>query len=347
MITDQKNKRTAWQKYLSVLCIIMLMLSTLIGCTSNESGEDVDALREELFAEINALTAEGAAAKREIDSLKNDRDAALKEIAALKTANISGEQKLNTLRVNYEAALQKINELKNSYDTENRNFDALKASYDEAKAEFNALKESYDALTNELEALKNSDDATAEELEALKSAYEEATLEIEALKARISELENMIIPKKIKIYIDQGHNPTGYYNSGATGGGLYEQDITFSVGKLLAELLEADGRFEICLSRPTEDTVLGTDNPTSLEARVAGAEAFGADYFISLHVNASDSADPSGIEVHVFSESSEGYKFGSALLGGMIASTGMRDRGMKISPDLYVIKHTTDRKSVV
>ena len=39
----------------------------------------------------------------------------------------------------------------------------------------------------------------------------------------------------IKIFIDQGHNPSGP-NTGAEGFGLKEQDITYQVGKELAEL---------------------------------------------------------------------------------------------------------------
>ena len=41
----------------------------------------------------------------------------------------------------------------------------------------------------------------------------------------------------IKIFIDQGHNPSGP-NTGAEGFGLKEQDITYQVGKDLAALLD-------------------------------------------------------------------------------------------------------------
>lgn len=45
----------------------------------------------------------------------------------------------------------------------------------------------------------------------------------------------------IRIFIDQGHNPSGP-NTGAEGNGLIEQDITYTVGLYLAELLSADPR---------------------------------------------------------------------------------------------------------
>lgn len=49
----------------------------------------------------------------------------------------------------------------------------------------------------------------------------------------------------IKIFIDQGHNPSGP-NTGAEGNGLVEQDITYAVGQYLAELLRARPRGSRC-----------------------------------------------------------------------------------------------------
>ena len=99
----------------------------------------------------------------------------------------------------------------------------------------------------------------------------------------------------IKIYIDQGHNPEAP-NGGAEGNGLREQDITYRVGQELATLLRADGDYEVRLSRPTPTSALGTSNSTSLRARVEDANAWGADYFISIHTNASSNPDVSGTE---------------------------------------------------
>ena len=78
----------------------------------------------------------------------------------------------------------------------------------------------------------------------------------------------------IKIYIDQGHNPINP-NAGAEGNGLREQDIVFRVGVALAELLRANGNFEVRLSRPSATTQLGTLTASSLAARVNEANAFG------------------------------------------------------------------------
>lgn len=143
----------------------------------------------------------------------------------------------------------------------------------------------------------------------------------------------------IKIYIDQGHNPENP-NAGAVGNGLREQDITYRVGQAFAELLRANGNFEVRLSRPTPETTLGTSNTTSLRARVNDANAWGADYFISIHTNASENADASGTEAFAYAEPSAAFRLGTDLIDGISAVTGLRNRGMKVRPGLYVLRKT-------
>ena len=105
----------------------------------------------------------------------------------------------------------------------------------------------------------------------------------------------------IKIYIDQGHNPENP-NAGAEGNGLREQNITYRVGKALGERLRANGNFEVRESRPTPTTSLGSSNSTSLQVRVRDANEWGADYFISLHTNASSNPDATGSEAFAYQE---------------------------------------------
>ena len=67
----------------------------------------------------------------------------------------------------------------------------------------------------------------------------------------------------IKVYIDQGHNPSGF-NTGAEGNGYYEQDLTYEIGRRLYNLLSQNPEFTPRLSRPTPETILGTTNSSSL-----------------------------------------------------------------------------------
>ncbi len=144
----------------------------------------------------------------------------------------------------------------------------------------------------------------------------------------------------VKIYIDQGHNPSSP-NAGAEGNGYVEQDITYEVGILLAELLRANGNFDVRLSRPTADTSLGTTNSSSLRIRVDEAERFGADYFISLHTNASSNPSVSGSEALVYSSPSTASALGEDILVNLNRTTGLRNRGIVLRPGLYVLRKTS------
>ena len=143
----------------------------------------------------------------------------------------------------------------------------------------------------------------------------------------------------IKIYIDQGHNPVNP-NAGAEGNGLREQDVVYRIGRALAARLREDGRFEARLSRPTAETQLGTSNATSLAARVQDANNWGADYFISLHTNASSNSAASGSEGFAFSRGTPAFALGEDILAQLSRITGLRNRGMSVRTNLYVLRRT-------
>ena len=104
-------------------------------------------------------------------------------------------------------------------------------------------------------------------------------------------------------------------------------------------MLGADGRFEVCLSRPTADTVLGTNQDSSLDARINGAKDFEADYFISLHTNGYADSSVSGFEIYTAANSDESYVFGNHLRSYLASATSLRDRGMKQSSDIRVLNN--------
>ncbi len=143
----------------------------------------------------------------------------------------------------------------------------------------------------------------------------------------------------IKIFIDQGHNPVNP-NAGAEGFGFREQDITYDIGMRLANLLQSDPNFEVILSRNTPTEQLGTSNSTSLAARVNAATAWGANYFISLHTNASVNPEISGTEGYAYSMNGEGYWLGEEIIDSISDFTGLQNRGMFVRPSLYVLRRT-------
>ena len=258
-------------------------------------------------------------------------DTFLEDYAKLEKDLSSSQSELESLQTKYDTALKENEALSNDNETAKNEIDALKAENATAKQEINSLKA--------------ENESTKKELDELKASNEEALKELEDLQKQFDDLLNYVTPessgKKIKIYIDQGHNPTSYHNSGSSGNGLYEEDITFTIGRRLAGLLALDERFDVRLSRPTPTTVLGTNNDGSLEARVQGAKDFEADFFISLHVNAYTEPSAHGIEVHTAEASGTSYEFGSYLLDGIVDLTNLRNRGMKQSPNLHVLKNAT------
>jgi N-acetylmuramoyl-L-alanine amidase len=143
----------------------------------------------------------------------------------------------------------------------------------------------------------------------------------------------------IKVYIDQGHNPVNP-NAGAEGNGLREQNLVYEIGRELASLLRANGNFEVRLSRPTPQTQLGNSTSSSLRIRVNEANSWGADYFISLHTNASTSPAANGSEALVYSSPSRSASLAEDILEGLNEATGLRNRGVKVRSGLYVLRKT-------
>ena len=142
-----------------------------------------------------------------------------------------------------------------------------------------------------------------------------------------------------KIYIDAGHNPSGF-NTGAEGNGLREQDVTYAVAQELAALLRRNGNYQVRLSRNSPNEVLGTSNAGSLRARVQDANSWGADYFISIHTNGSTDPSAKGIEAYAYSRNSPAFRLGDDIVDNLVDATGFPKRGMFVRPGLYVLKKT-------
>jgi N-acetylmuramoyl-L-alanine amidase len=88
-----------------------------------------------------------------------------------------------------------------------------------------------------------------------------------------------------RIALDPGH---GGYETGATGpGGIQEKDIVLDIAHRAAPLLAHELGISTLLTRDTDERV-------ALEERVAKANAFGADLFVSIHCNADGSRSGRG-----------------------------------------------------
>lgn len=143
----------------------------------------------------------------------------------------------------------------------------------------------------------------------------------------------------IRIFIDQGHNPQGI-NAGAEGFGIREQDVTYQVGIYLANILNADPRFEARTSRTSPEQSLGYSNTSSLAERVRLANTWPADYFLSIHCNASDNPAQNGTECYVYENYTQSYYLAERILLAIVERLNTFNNGVRINPSLYVLRRT-------
>lgn len=142
---------------------------------------------------------------------------------------------------------------------------------------------------------------------------------------------------KIKIVIDAGH---GGSDSGATGNGMAEKNLTLAIVLAAKRSFDKDNRFQVSYTR-TSDTY------PSLSQRANLANNKNADMFLCVHIN-SASASAHGTEtLWSKSRNSVTQKKGltsktlaTAMHNGAVAVTGFTNRGLVDRPNLYVLKHT-------
>lgn len=94
--------------------------------------------------------------------------------------------------------------------------------------------------------------------------------------------------RPVRVFLDPGHGGT---DSGATYYRRKESDITLDIARRLSTLLQRAG-YEVCLSRTNDTATLSLEDRTDLAAR------WKADLFVSIHLNASTSSSPTGIETY-------------------------------------------------
>jgi N-acetylmuramoyl-L-alanine amidase len=73
---------------------------------------------------------------------------------------------------------------------------------------------------------------------------------------------------------------------------------------------------------------------------VRDANTWGANYFISLHANASTIPTATGTEGYVYSLSSPAEPLSESIVQGISETTGIPNRGVFARPSLYVLRRT-------
>ena len=145
------------------------------------------------------------------------------------------------------------------------------------------------------------------------------------------------VKEKLKEIIDAGH---GGSDSGATGNGMAEKNLTLAIVLAAKRSFDKDSRFQVSYTR-TSDTY------PSLSQRAKLANNKNADMFLCVHIN-SASASAHGTEtLWSKSRNSATQKKGltsktlaTAMQSAAVAATGFTNRGLVDRPNLYVLKHT-------
>lgn len=142
-----------------------------------------------------------------------------------------------------------------------------------------------------------------------------------------------------KIYIDAGHNHSGA-DTGATGNGLLEQNITVQVAKKLEKILNQHNVETKCSRNSTTESIGHTLNE-SLTCRYNGANNWGADFFVSLHCDAVNSASAQGSHICIYGKGGEAEKMAKAINPYLLelGLTG-RSEAIQVRTDLTVLKKT-------
>lgn len=140
------------------------------------------------------------------------------------------------------------------------------------------------------------------------------------------------------IVLDPGHG--GYDTGSISYDGVYEKEITLDITRKVGARLEEEG-YEVVYTRTDDEVIWPSDNKEDLQTRIDIAKEADADYFISLHTNASSGYDDGAYGFEIYLDGSdETINAMAEQLGNNLESLQYsQNRGIKTTEDysLYVI----------
>ncbi len=139
----------------------------------------------------------------------------------------------------------------------------------------------------------------------------------------------------ILVVLDPGHN-YDTTDTGATGNGLKEQDITYLIASKVKPLLERNG-FQVVMTRNSlTENVSEESVSDSLRKRADIANEAGADMFLSIHCNAGGAE---GTETYYYDKSDDGVYLAEAIQEQVVETVGLKDRGVRTA-GFAVLRYT-------
>lgn len=139
-----------------------------------------------------------------------------------------------------------------------------------------------------------------------------------------------------RICVDCGHNST---HSGSSGFGLREEEVVLNIGLKLGSILKQQG-LDVIYTR-IDGNKLADTSSKDLMKRCEIANTAKCDYFVSIHNNSFSDATSNGIETLVYSDkNTDTMGLAKSVQSELIKMSGLRDRGIKVRPDLCVLRNT-------
>lgn len=134
----------------------------------------------------------------------------------------------------------------------------------------------------------------------------------------------------VTVVLDPSH---GGKDPGTVNGKKYEKTAVLAIAKKVGAKLKAKG-YNVKYTR-TKDVYL------SLSERCRMSNNCDADIFVSIHLNSATNKDASGIETWRYTNVGKRTKeLAENVQTELVSATGWKDRGVKKSSTLYVLKHT-------
>lgn len=134
----------------------------------------------------------------------------------------------------------------------------------------------------------------------------------------------------VKVFLDPGHGGT---DDGAQANGLKEKNLTLAIAKRIEAILVNEiQNVTVRMSRSSDQTV-------SLKERTDHANRWGADYYLSIHINAGGGL---GYEDYIYNKlanSSRTSILRDSLHSEIIKLNGMNNRGKK-KANFHVLRET-------
>src|SRR5699024_1725811 len=132
----------------------------------------------------------------------------------------------------------------------------------------------------------------------------------------------------VKVFIDAGH---GGSDVGAVANGLREKDLTLKIAKKIRNRLNKYSGVSVKMSRTS-------DSYPSLSRRANMANSWGADLFVSIHINAGGGVGYEDYIHSTLSSNSRAGKVQRSINNEVIKATGWRNRGRKKANFAVVIQ---------